>query len=442
MIDFFKKIFASKDLRKRVIVTLILLFIVRVMAVIPIIGIDNIAFRSFFDLFSGNNKRSGESLISIIGLLSGSGMENLSIVLLGVGPYITSSIIIQVLSGVIPALENLSKEGESGRAKLNLIIKIATVPIAFLQSYSMINLLKADPAAGSFLVEIEGGKFFLAILSTVIGSLAVTWIGDLISEYGIGNVVSIIIFVGIISAIPSLFVNILEAGLRQENIPSYILFFLVSVLVLSLVIFITEAERQIPVSYAKRIRGNKMYGGSSSFLPIKVNQGGVIPIIFAISFINLPGVIAGLFYDAKTKWIRNMSEKIASSFTNSNPYYLLGYFLLVIAFSYFYGVIALQPDKLSENLQNQGGFIPGIRPGKFTQEYLTKVLNRVTLAGSIFLGLMAVLPTLVIKITNSQFLTIGGTGLIIVVGTGIEIFRYFESQLTISSYAPRKNFIR
>lgn len=438
--NFIKKVLKTPELRKRIIVTFGIFLVVRFLSLIPLIGMGKDGFKFYLEGSTNTDlKGSGETILSMMNILSGSSFENLSILLMGLGPYITASIIVQMMGSVIPALEAMSREGEEGRYKMNLITKIVSVPLTFIQGYGMINLLKFNSGQGSYLSELSGWNFFFALFSAVIGSMILLWLADLITEYGIGNGTSVVIFVGIVSRVPQFFAsfvqNIVDSEISASDMQNYLLFFAISVLVLLFVIVITEAERQIRVSYSKRIRGNKMYGGASTYLPIKVNQGGVIPIIFALSFVNFPGVLAGLFSDAKSEWLRDISSYIQRNFITTNSYYLFIYFILVVLFSYFYGVIALQPDKLSDNLKKQGGFIPGIRPGKSTEDFLTKVLNRITLAGSLFLGLMAILPIVIVNFTDNRSLSIGGTSIIIAVSTGIEIYRYLESQLTNYSYS-------
>ncbi len=438
MFNFLKRVFLNKELRKRIFVTLGILVVARFLSIIPMPGVD----RNLLANYSSSQFNTSSGLVGIIGLISGNGMgafSTFSIIMMGVGPYITASIIIQLMSSVIPALEELTREGEFGRTKINFITKILSIPLAFIQGYSFILYMRnaqITPETTAIFENLTGFNLFLALLVMTFGTLFLTWLGDLVTEYGIGNGVSLIIFSGIVSRV-SFFVSSFIIDFKENvgDLPKTILFLVLASLVLMFVIFITEAERKVQVAYAKRMQGNRMYGGMNTYLPIKVNQGGVIPIIFAISILNFPSVIAGFFQTAKTEWISNLSIKILTDFNESSNFYLFLYFLLVILFSYFYGVIALQPDKLSENLQKQGGYIPGIRPGKPTAEFLTNVLMRVTLAGSLFLAIMATMPALLLRITGNTNMAVGGTSILIAVSVALEIYRYFNSQLSTYSYS-------
>ncbi|GAB4140635.1 MAG: preprotein translocase subunit SecY [Patescibacteria group bacterium] len=445
MFKFLSRVFLNKELRTRILITIGILIVARFLAIIPMPGISRVDFANY--LSQANFSSSTNGLLGIIGLISGNGMgafSSFSIIMMGVGPYITASIIVQLMSSVIPYLEEMTYEGEAGRTKINFITKVLSIPLTFLQGYSFILFMRSQSSGSSeismkIFQNLVGFDLFLALVAVTVGTLFLTWLGDLITEYGIGNGVSIIIFAGIVSRIPffvSSFVEDFKTGL--ENLPQTILFLLLGVIVLLVVIFITEAERKVQVAYAKRMQGNRMYGGMNTYLPIKVNQGGVIPIIFAISILNFPNILAGFFQNAKTDWLATFSQKILTDFNQNSNVYLLIYFALVILFSYFYGVIALQPDKLSDNLQKQGGYIPGIRPGKPTAEFLTKVLARVTLAGSLFLGLMATMPALLMRWTGNSTMAIGGTSLLIAVSVAIEIYRFFNAQLVQYSYQNSK----
>jgi preprotein translocase subunit SecY len=413
------QIFTLPDLRKRVIYAAVLLVIARILAQIPLPGVDIEALKNFF----GRNQ-----LFGLLNMFSGGAMENFSIIMMGVGPYITSSIIVQLLTMIIPSLEELNKEGESGRAKINYWTRIFTVPFAIMQSYAMIRLLQSQSILGS----LEPIQWATIIASITAGTILLMWIGELISENGIGNGVSIIIALGIVAGIPSQVRNTM-AVLDTSKVISLIIFLAIAILVVAAIVIANEGVRQLPVSYARRIRGLKSYGGVDTHLPIKVNSAGVIPIIFAMSIMIFPGVIAKFFQNARSEWLANFATHVSNLFQN-NWFYGALYFVLVVAFTYFYTGVIFKPDQMAENLQKQGGFIPGIRPGSETSNYLAKVITRLTLTGAIFLGLIAVLPFVVQAATKINTLVLGGTGVLIMVSVIIETMRQIQAQLAMRAY--------
>lgn len=413
------QIFTLPDLRKRVLYALTLLVIARILVQIPLPGVDIEALKNFF----GRNQ-----LFGLLNMFSGGAMENFSIIMMGVGPYITSSIIIQLLTMIIPSLDELNKEGESGRAKINYWTRIFTVPFAVMQSYAMIRLLQSQSILGT----LDPMQWATIIVSITAGTILLMWIGELISENGIGNGVSIIIALGIIGGIPSQVRNTV-AVLDSSRIITLIIFLAVAILVVAAIVVANEGIRQIPVSYARRIRGLKTYGGVDTHLPIKVTAAGVIPIIFAMSIMIFPGVIAKFFQNARSEWLANFATHISNLFQN-NWFYGILYFVLVVAFTYFYTGVIFKPDQMAENLQKQGGFIPGIRPGVETSSYLAKVITRLTLTGAIFLGLVAVLPFIIQAITKIDTLVLGGTGILIMVSVIIETMRQIQAQLVMRAY--------
>ena len=413
------QIFTLPDLRKRVIYAAVLLVIARILAQIPLPGVDIEALKNFF----GRNQ-----LFGLLNMFSGGAMENFSIIMMGVGPYITSSIIVQLLTMIIPSLEELNKEGESGRAKINYWTRIFTVPFAIMQSYAMIRLLQSQSILGS----LEPIQWATIIASITAGTILLMWIGELISENGIGNGVSIIIALGIVAGIPSQVRNTM-AVLDTSKVISLIIFLAIAILVVAAIVIANEGVRQLPVSYARRIRGLKSYGGVDTHLPIKVNSAGVIPIIFAMSIMIFPGVIAKFFQNARSEWLANFATHVSNLFQN-NWFYGALYFVLVVAFTYFYTGVIFKPDQMAENLQKQGGFIPGIRPGSETSNYLAKVITRLTLNGAIFLGLIAVLPFVVQAATKINTLVLGGTGVLIMVSVIIETMRQIQAQLAMRAY--------
>lgn len=421
----FKKIiqiWKIKDLRNSILFVLSMLFIFRVAAHIPIPGIDTQALKQFF---------SSNQLLGIMNILSGSGMENFSVVAMGIGPYITASIIFQLLTMIIPKLEEISKEGEAGRKRINQWTRMLAVPLAAMQGYGMIALLSRS--AGNVFGDLSPWRLFMIILTTTAGTIFLMWIGELISEKHIGNGISLIIFAGIVSRLPSSLQQTIVT-FNKDQLLTLGLFIVIAIITIVGVVIITEGQRNIPVSYAKRVRGMKMYGGSNTHLPLRVNMAGVIPIIFAISIILFPPMIAQFFLSAKTQILVTISEKVIEIFQNQIFYGIL-YFVLVFGFTYFYTEVVFHPDQISENLQKQGGFIPGIRPGRHTADYLKNTTNRIILAGALFLGIIAVLPLALKGIFPTvTTLAIGGTSLLIVVSVVIETFKQIESQLTMRDY--------
>lgn len=416
-------IWKTKDLRNRILIVLGLLLIIRVLAHIPIPGIDATALRSVLQQ---------NQFLGLLDIFSGGGLSNFSIAMLGVGPYITASIIIQLLTVIIPSFSEMQKEGgEMGRQTLNKYMRYLSVPLAMLQAFGTIRLLQSQ--SQGLINSFSGFEWFITLLSIAAGTMLVMWIGEIISEYGIGNGISLIIFAGIVSRLPAALSSL--AGLYDPSkLPTIIGFLAVGLLVIAGVVLVTEAQRNIPISYARRIRGDKQYGGVDTHLPLRLNQAGVIPIIFAISVMLFPALIAQFFVGAKSALLSTYATKIISLFNSQGAFYGVTYFILVVAFTYFYTSVVFNPDEVAENIQKNGGFVPGMRPGKQTADYLYSVLNRITLPGSLFLGLIAILPFLLQKVTGTQALTFGGTGLLIVVAVVIETIKQIESQLTMHDY--------
>jgi len=420
MIEKIVRIFKVKELRNKILFILGLLIVFRLTASIPLPGVDTEQLKSFFD----NNQ-----LFGMINTFSGGGLSNISIVLLGVGPYITSSIIMQLLTMIFPALEKLQKEeGEAGRQKFNMWTRWITVPLAGLQAFAMINLLKSQNVIG----ELSVYDMVTIIVVATAGTVFLMWLGELITEKGIGNGVSIIIFAGIVASLPGAFSNI-AATFDPTDLFGYILFFLVGLATIAGVVMVNEGQRNIPISYAKRIRGNKTFGGTSTHLPLRVNQAGVIPIIFAISIMLFPGLIANFFVNSDKEAVAQVARFVSQLFQNQ-LFYGSAYFAMVVLFTYFYTAVVFDPNKISENLQKQGGYIPGVRPGATTADFLSRIINRITLSGSIFLGLIAVLPIVVQSFTGISALSIGGTSILIAVSVVIELIKQIEGQLVMRDY--------
>jgi len=411
----FKKILEilkTKDLRAKILFILFIFAVFRLMANIPIPGIDVARIREFF---------GGNQFFGLMNLFTGGALDNVSIVMLGLGPYITAVIIFQLLTMIFPQIEKLYKEeGEAGKQKFNQYCRIAAVPFALIQGYSMIFFLKSQGAIGS----LDPMIMITAVLSIVAGSTILMWLGELISERGIGNGVSLLIFAGIVADFPN---NIQRIFITfdQTQLFSYILFGLLSLLVIAGVVLINEGRRNISVSYAKRVRGNKMYGGASTYLPLNINPAGVIPIIFAISFLMLPSMLSSF-----------LGWTAVSNFLNNTWVYGIIYFILVFAFTFFYTAVTFDPKSISTNLQKMGGFVPGIRPGENTAQFLQNILSKVLVIGATSLGLIAVMPLIIQGITGIQEFAfmIGGTALVIIVSVALETMRQINSQLEMREY--------
>jgi preprotein translocase subunit SecY len=416
-----EQIWNTKDIRNNILFVVAMLVVFRLASHIPVPGVDLNNLRSFF---------AGNQVLGMLNLFSGGTMENFSIVMLGVAPYITASIIIQLLTMIVPSLEELSKEGESGHAKINMYTRYLTVPLAFLQSYAMIRLLTST--ARPVLTDLSMFRLVTIMFTITAGTMFLVWLGELISEKKVGNGMSLLIFAGIVAALPQTVRNAL-VNYTSADFYTYAMFLLVAVLTVVGVVFINEGQRNIPVNYAKQMRGNRTYGGSSTHLPMRVNMAGVIPIIFAISIILFPTMIAQFFVNARSAWLAEFAKNILQLF-NGQLFYGIAYFVLVFFFTFFYTAVIFHPQKIAENLQRQGGFVPGIRPGKETEKYLQSIMNRINLAGALFLGVIAVLPMLIQGAGGSAAFRIGGTSLLIAVSVAIETSKQIESQITMHEY--------
>ncbi len=419
MFEKFKKIWNIKDVRNRVLFVIAMLVIFRFAAHVPIPGVDTESLRQFLN---------GNQILGLLNLFSGGTIENFSLVMLGVAPYITSSIIFQLLGMVVPQLEELQKEGESGQQKINMYTRLATIPLALLQGFGLIKLLSQSQA--NIIGSISSTRFAFMLLTVTAGTVFLMWIGELITEKNIGNGISLLIFAAIVAAIPNTVQN-LVVNYNPSDLYTYILFLVVAVITIVGVVFITEGQRNIPISYAKQ-RGRGNFGGAQSHLPLRVNMAGVIPIIFAISLVLFPPMVAQFFIH-KTGFLGTASKFIIDAFNNQAIYGAI-YFLLVFGFTYFYTAVIFKPDKIAENLQRQGGFIPGIRPGKQTEEYLAKIMSRLLLTGALFLSAIAVMPVVVQAMTGIQSLAIGGMSMLIIVSVAIEIAKQIESQIMMHEY--------
>jgi len=420
MIEKLTQIWKARDLRNGILFILGMLVIFRLAAHIPIPGVNVVALREFF---------ASNQILGLMNIFSGGGMENFSIVMMGVAPYITSSIIFQLLAMIIPKLEEMQKE-EQGRQQINMWTRWLTVPLAMLQSFGMITILRRSSSA--ILGDISAFDLGAMIITITAGTIFLMWLGELISEKKIGNGISLMIFAGIMAGLPQV-VQQTVVTFDPSQLFLLISFTIIALITIIGVVIITEGQRNVPVQYARQIRGNRMYGGTSTHLPLRVNMAGVIPIIFAISVVIFPPMIAQFFIHARTAWIAKGAEWTIVFFQNQLVYGIL-YFLLVFAFTFFYTEVIFHPTQIAENLQKQGGFIPGIRPGRHTSEYLANTTHKIIFVGALFLGVIAILPLIMRYFTGMQSLAIGGTSLLIVVAVVIETVKQIESQLTMREY--------
>jgi preprotein translocase subunit SecY len=420
MLEKITQIFKVRELRNKMLFIFGVLVVFRLAANIPLPGVNVEQLRRLFE---------GNQLLGMLDVFSGGGLSNISIVMLGVGPYITASIIMQLLTMIIPRIEQMYKEeGEAGRQKFNMWTRWLTVPLATLQTFSMITLLRSQNV-----IQIASNFDMLVIITiATAGTILLMWLGELITEKGLGNGVSLIIFAGIVSGLPSSFSQIFLT-FDSTQIFTYAILLAITLITIAGVVLVSEGQRNIPVSYAKRVRGDQTYGGAQSHLPLRVNQAGVIPIIFAMSIMLFPGMIATFLMRASNATVANIATSVNNLFQNQ-LFYGGMYFVLVVMFTYFYTAVVFDPVKIAENLQKQGGYVPGIRPGKTTADFLYKIMNRITLTGALFLGAIAVLPFVIQGITNIQSLRIGGTSILIVVSVVIETIKQVESQLVMRDY--------
>ena len=413
-------IFWDKSLRQRILFVLGILAISRLFAVVPIPGIDTARLQSLF---------AGSEFLNLLNLFSGGGLSNLSIVMLGVGPYITASIIMQLMTVMVPKLKALNQEeGEAGRRRFTQYSRLLTIPLAIIQGYAFIKLLQGQ----GVLPPLPLNTLLVDILVIVAGSMLLMWLGELITEFGVGNGVSLIIFAGIVSQLPTT-VSQLFFTFDLAQLPVYIAGLAVALLVTFGVVVVTEAERPIPITYAKQVRGGRSYGGLSTYLPLRVNQAGVIPIIFALSILLFPQMIFQ-FLTQSTVAVIGSAASFALALLSNNWFYTSAYFVLVFLFTYFYTAVTFDPDSISTNLQKSGAFVPGVRPGEATSEYLSRILTRLTLIGALFLGTIAVLPLILRSLTGIQALAIGGTALLIVVSVVIDLIKKIDAQISVREY--------
>lgn len=415
-----KLIIADEALRRRLLFVALILALFRLGAAVPIPGVDVAALARFF---------AGNQFFGFLNIFSGGGLANLSIFMLGVGPFITSSIIMQLLTIMFPKLKALyHEEGEAGRRKFNQYSRLLTVPLAVFQGFGLLALLENRGVVPDLILSAR----LLNVLTVAAGSILLMWLGELINEYGIGNGVSLIIFSGILAGVPAA-VGQLWINFDFTQAPVYLGFSLAAVLIIAGVVMVTEAERPIPITYAKRVRGMRIYGGVSTYLPLRLNQAGVMPIIFALSVLLFPQMVFSMLARAENNLLSSLAGGLLSLFNNA-WFYSAIYFILVFAFTYFYSAITFDPESVATNLQKNGAFVPGIRPGRPTAEFIGRVLYRLTMVGALFLGIVAMLPLLMRAITGIATLAIGGTALLIVVSVALEFMKQINAQLSLREY--------
>jgi preprotein translocase subunit SecY len=410
----------TPELRRKILITAFLFVMFRLFAHIPIPNIDT---KRLAALFAQNQ------FLGLLDIFSGGTLVNFSVLALGLNPYINASIILQLLQIVFPSLEELQKEGEYGREKINQYTRFITVPLAAVQSIGMFALLKNQQIIGA----IDPLSFVAIVITMTAGTIFAMWLGELITEYGIGNGISLLIFAGIVGRLPVMLGQTVTT-ITAEYMTNAIMFLFLATLVIASTVVVNEAVRRITVQYARRVRGNKVYGGASSYLPLRVNQAGVIPIIFAVSMVLLPSLVGGFLQQVKNPVFVGLGKFLSGVFNPNGILYNVIYFLLVIGFTYFYTAITFNPNKISQEIQKYGGFIPGIRPGTPTAQYLNYILTRITLAGALFLGIIAILPSIARQMSGVSTFLIGGTGVLIVVSVVLETVKALEAQLVMRNY--------
>ncbi len=416
----FKAIVTDPALRNRILLALGILAIFRFLAAIPIPNINQEALAQYINT---------NQFVGLLNIFTGGGLSVLSLVMLGVGPYITASIIMQLLTVLSPKLKAMAtEEGQYGRKKIAMYSRLLTVPLAFVQAFSFIVILQKE----GIMPTLDQFGLLVSVFVIVAGSMLLMWLGELMTEFGIGNGVSMIIFAGIVASLPQKVIA-LSVNYDATMLIQYLVFAVLAVVVTYLVVYVTEAERPIPITYAKQVRGGKMYGGASTYLPLRLNQSGVMPIIFALSILVFPQMIVNILSYSSWTWVAPTAAYINGLLQNQ-WFYGGMYFFLVFLFTFFYTAVTFDPHAISENLQKSGAFIPGVRPGESTTQYLGKVVTRITLVGAIFLGLIAVLPVIVSGFTGNQSITLGGTSLLIVVQVVLEMVKKFDAQLAMREY--------
>ena len=416
--QFFSKAVKTPSIRKKLIITGIILIVFRLAGHIPAAGIDRTTLTALFN---------GSPLLSLLDVFSGGTLANFSILALGLNPYINASIIFQLLGYVIPSLEALQKEGEYGQEKINQYTRLLTIPLAALQGFGMYALLRGQKV----IPNLDPVSLLTLVITMTAGTVFAVWLGELISEYGFKNGISLLIFTGIVVRLPITLGQSVSVFQSQDFL-KVILFLVIAGVIVGLIIFINEAARQVPIHYAKRRTESGL--AATSYLPLRLNQAGVIPIIFAVSLVLLPSLLGQFLANVPNVAIANVARSLSTAFNPQGVVYNITYFFLVFGFTYFYTAVVFNPEKISENLQKGGGFIPGIRPGKETEKYLSFVLARLTVVGGAFLGLVAVMPSFFQNFIGANNLAIGGTGVLIVVSVALELIREMEGELVMGRY--------
>jgi preprotein translocase subunit SecY len=432
-LDILKQAWSSRELRRRILAVLGLLVVVRFLAYVPVPVPDNAALTAFLRNLFGSSQ-----LLGFANLFTGGSLSNFSITMMSLGPYINASIIIQLMTRVIPHLEGLSKEGELGRRKINQYTRMLTLPLAMVQAIGMVVLIRQTSiktANTDLIGNPDLFQWFLMIITMTAGTILLMWIGEVITEKGIGNGLSLIIMAGVVASFPSAASQYLTlvAG-DSSKLLQLVLFVAAALAVVYAIVVISEAQRIIPVSYARRVRGNRIFSGVDTHIPIRLLTAGVIPIIFALAFLAIPPFLGQLLAGAQTAWVASIAQWMTTFFATTSLSYAICYFVLVVVFTFFYISITFEPDNLAESIQKQGGFIPGIRPGRETANYLGSVMTRLTLIGAIALGMIAVLPFIAQRLTNTQLLTIGGTSLLIMVSVGLETLKQLRTRAIQINY--------
>jgi len=431
MLDSVVNAFRIADLRAKLFFTFGMLVAFRFLSHVPVPGVDVAALQQLFN---------SNQLLGMLNLFSGGAMRTFSVVAMGVYPYITATIIVQLLIPVIPQLEALSKEGEAGRAKINQIMHLMTVPLAALQSFGTVVFVNSQTNL-KIVDKFDLGQYPLETLAIIAsmtaGTVLLIWIGELITQNGIGNGVSIIIFAGIVASLPQ---AVQQSLVSATDIWPVVIFAVLALAMVAAIVYVYEGQRRIPVQYARRLRGNRWYGGGSTHIPLRVNSAGMIPLIFASSIVISPGLVASYFVGVNNDVISGIAQGLYDALYLERSVWFWGlYFIAVVGFTFFYALVIFQQQNIGENLQRSGAFIPGIRPGRPTSEYLYRVLLRITWAGALFLGIVAIMPFIAKSITNVQALTLSATGVLIVVGVVLDTIKQLEAQLLMRNY---RGFIR
>jgi len=425
--------FRAPDIRRRILFVLGMLVVYRALAVVPVPAVDRTAVANLVEQ---------QQFLQLLDLFSGGGLRSFSIVAMGVNPYINASIIMQLMTGVVPRLQALSREGEYGRTKINQYTRYLTVPLALLQAYGYLAILSSQGIVTDF--DILSLATLTQMVTLAAGTVLAMWIGELITERGIGNGISFIIFAGIVARVPQGFASYLA----NPDIAGGIAFVVLAIVVVAVIVYIQEGQRRIPIQYASRVRGRRMYQGGATFLPLRVNQAGVIPIIFAVSILLFPTQIASYFAtppntpEGAATIVNQIADAIVNFLSPQGIPYIIFYFLLTLGFTYFYTAFTFKPDETADQLRKNGGFIPGIRPGSPTRDYLQRVVFRLSLAGAVFLGIVAVSPLILSRIFAGGVIgsfALGGTALLIVVSVVVETMKQLEAQLMMRNY---EGFIR